>query len=644
MRACVLMPLDRRFGLGREVHQSPNQLSDKFSSCWIEMNMKSENLSRISNEGEVRAHDGRSARSATMRSWVPILLCAILLVGGLLRFRGITSVGVRFDDEACYVADARLWHRCAKAVLNRRCIAAIINLDKKTIQTSLVEVGVDFNDRYVKPSQGYTVPAAIMMFILGDRPETLCVMNAMAGTISILVLYLLAARLFGSAIGLTSAAMLATSPYHLVYCRSALVEPLLALFILLGTMAWVISTQRSHRWRSYCFMAGLAFGWAITVHYRSAYFAPLLLAMDFLVSRHREAHPRDEQAPRQFKRWLMLCVGLMTPALVLETGFCTARLAAHIADGFWPVPTFLEGAWAWYGLVIRGRTAVEGSIPLDFSVLSAYGSYFIHWQGAAATFAVLVGVVMSLRSPGWGKWPAVVILSTMGILLFQRYVVARTLSGAIPFACICMAIAVIRCVGVLKEKRVRITAGLVLTLLLLTPPTRQCLAVAPKRSQIEDASATIKTSGPGAVALSLAGGQFRLYLDKSRCIDADRYRRLQTTPKEAIEDMRRLGTRWVIVDPQLWHYVDFQGDGVFKWWKSFEESLTQSATLAAEFPHINDACWEFLIEDSGDDYVALMSHENGGRLRIFDLNAYDAPVGAVHLGPELSESWPKSGR
>ena len=47
--------------------------------------------------------------------------------------------------------------------------------------------------------------------------------------------------------------------------------------------------------------------------------------------------------------------------------------------------------------------------------------------------------------------------------------------------------------------------------------------------------------------------------------------------------------------------------------------LGSEATLAAEFPHVSHACWEFLAEGPGLTYLDDMEQKRAGTIRVYDL-------------------------
>ena len=113
------------------------------------------------------------------RRWLILALVLIVLLAAVLRFKDIQAVGICFDDEVAYTADARMWYRLARTLFDHEAIRAALEGDRIAFDQRLEAQGVDFNQRYAKPCQGYTFLAAAMMFALGDGPEALLVLNAL---------------------------------------------------------------------------------------------------------------------------------------------------------------------------------------------------------------------------------------------------------------------------------------------------------------------------------------------------------------------------------------------------------------------------------------------------------------------------------
>lgn len=178
------------------------------------------------------------------RSWHGLALIAILVIAGVLRLGHSDQVGIRFDDEGAYVMEARLWNHWARILINGEVIRAAFEGDKAAVKQRRDDIGIHFNWRYGKPCPGYTVLGAMMMFVTGDRPESLIVVNGVLGTLTVLLVYGLGVILFGRTTGLCAALALAVSGYHIVYCRSAWVSASIVFFTLLGFWLFALGRQR----------------------------------------------------------------------------------------------------------------------------------------------------------------------------------------------------------------------------------------------------------------------------------------------------------------------------------------------------------------------------------------------------------------
>jgi len=558
------------------------------------------------------------------KRWHLAGLVGVMLLTGALRLGGITQVGIRYDDESWYASDARLWHRCALVLTDGTAIRAVFRGDKQAFQQRMDAIGVDFAGRYDKPCRGYTFLGAITMFIVGDRPAALPATNAICGTLSVLVLYGVGCVLFNRSVGLCAALLLAVSPYHLVYCRSALPDASVAFFVLLGVLAWSLGRRGlwTLRWAYLC--AGLAFGYAILCHFRSGYIPLVLVAFDLFVPVQVDVGSgrKPSRDVGVVRRLAYLAVGAAIPIIAMEAVFRAAYLAAAITDSYLPGTSYLDSCFAyvklWMGVVSQDPQGASRNT----GVLNAYIAYFVHWHGMIATIATGAGLVVSLRLKGAAKWPAVLVMATLGILLLQRCTVARAMSPIVPFACLCLAVGVYRFLGAvgILARFVPVIA-LAACALLAYPALTASWSLHGKRSHIADACAFVAQRG-GAVAVPLDPKKYALYLERTETEVAavERLRDLQS-PTEVLAELRSRGVRWMITDAQNWHYrnPDDGADAVFWWWQAMDEHLAESAQLVASFPHMADYRWEFMSEGWGLEHLSEMIGSEGGTLRVYDI-------------------------
>ncbi len=562
-----------------------------------------------------------------------LALPAILFLAAGLRFGGVGEVGIRFDDESAYVTDARLWHRCASLLIDPEAIRAVFRKDKRAFQKRMDEMGIDFTARYVKPSQGYTFLAAAMMFVVGEGPAALLVLGALCGTLTVVVLYALGRLLFGQSIALCAALLLAVSPYHLSFCRGAWPYVPAALLVLTGLWFW--SLGQSGRWsmRKAYFLAGLAIGWAATCHFSSAYMVGAVMLIDLLF--HRGAMSDDRPTAASWRvlarRWGWLAIGAAVPVLAIEMVFQAAHLAARVTDSYLPLETYFKSCRHWARVYTRVDLTAPTMGLVNWRAPIAYAGYFVRWHGVLAGGALVVGLLAALRAKGTLRMPAVVVVFVLALLALQRHTVARSALTVVPLACLCTAVglhAVARRCRAVPAPIHALTA--VMTLLLVVPASVQAYELFRWRSDIGRACSFVEAQGGGIVAVprdTCYGTKYGAFWDERRA--TIRMIPYQPDPKKnVIAALGHSGVRWVITDPQHWQYWrgHQQGGGEgFRRWHQLGEQLERRTARVAEFPHVADFRWPYLVEGSGLDALPEMIRCGGGPIRVYDLSAPPPP-------------------
>lgn len=562
-------------------------------------------------------------------SGITCAFTVIMLLAAWLRLGDVAQVGIRFDDEAAYASDARLWHRCAKLLIHPSTWTAAWHGDNRAIQTRMSDLGIDFGSRYIKPSQGYTFLGAAAMFAFGDGPHALVILNAFIGTLTVLVLYGVTTTLLNPKTALCAALFLAISPYHLAYCRSAWPTGAVILFSLLGIWCW--SLGRTGRWTRTraSLLAGLSIGYACTCHYSALYIAFVLMASDVLLVLFTRSNDQESRCWKTaVSRWGWMLLGGLAPALIIEAVFQAARMTARITDSYLPVITYFEGWVEWTKIVIACGVGVPESGPIHWGIPLGYASYFIHWHGVAALVVMLVGMVAIARSKGAVVAMAVAPILVIGLLSFQRFTIARACVSALPMACVCMAVGFSVLLHPFRTRKwIRQPVGLILMACLLYVPATQALSLRSKKSDLQAACQWVAQRGPATMVAPLGScerSKYSLYLERTEVnVRRENFHHLGT-PSEVLDRLRQEGVRWMLTDQQIWHYRDpdrFPGEETFHWWRDMDDHLKSTAVLVAEFPHTSDYRWEFLAEGPGVGFVEEMERIGDGPIRIYDLQA-----------------------
>jgi hypothetical protein len=269
----------------------------------------------------------------------------------------------------------------------------------------------------------------------------------------------------------------------------------------------------------------------------------------------------------------------------------------------------------------------------------------VHRQGWLWTALGLSGLILIWRCGSIGRLVTLLVLATATILSAQPFVVARSISTMIPF--LCLGAAAMLAWLVRRGPRLRSANGasfpawgtwLVVAGIVIFPCLPELQRVRARRSHLAAAVHWLEERG-GVAVVAEDPAKYRLHVDSAATevrFKHGRCYRKAGTPVEAIQAMRGDGVRWVLCDPQRWHYRAQHHparEGVFHWWRDFEDALSQEAALQAVFPHLSDARWDFLAEGPGLGHLAEMTRRNDGPIRVYDLSAMPAAGGWVATPP-----------
>lgn len=330
--------------------------------------------------------------------------------------------------------------------------------------------------------------------------------------------------------------------------------------------------------------------------------------------------------------------GATAPVLALELVFRAARLAARVTDSWLPVPTFLEGAWQWWAMIRHYGVAVPGGL-VNWAVPVVYAGYFAHWHGGAAVVLAVLGLVIVMRVRGDARAASAIVWALLGVLLLQSTTFARAMAAAVPFICLCLAVAIGELARIAGAIARRDTVAAVVFAMLLAivagPSFANAYDLSGKRSHLADACRVIAARAEGTVVVPPHRCLWWLYLEKSGVpVVGGRHARWlgYDSPEATLAALRRAGVRWVVTDSQ-WLFCGSRRERWrrwFEWSVAWDQLLRARATLVAEFPHLSDYRWEYLAEGPGVAEVPAMARAGSGPLRIYDISV--APRSAGRWG------------
>jgi 4-amino-4-deoxy-L-arabinose transferase-like glycosyltransferase len=206
----------------------------------------------------VNGPDGRHEEERVARwlegqkSWNTVLVLAVVLLSVVIRFWNFGSLGYQHWDEYYFISGAesvsRSWPK-----------------------------GLGSISWAITPLVPYT--AGTLFHFFGVNSWMPLAVSATYGSLSALALYVLGSRLFGRAVGLIAAAVLATAEFSVMFSRMALADATFAFWIIASVVSiWLGFTRRRI---VYWVLAGLTTGLLLNTKYTGAF--PLILAVTWVV-------------------------------------------------------------------------------------------------------------------------------------------------------------------------------------------------------------------------------------------------------------------------------------------------------------------------------------------------------------------------
>ena len=333
------------------------------------------------------------------------------------------------------------------------------------------------------PLGNWLIGAGVKLF--GFEPFGWRIAAAVAGTITVALIYLLAWRLLrrgvpgrAATVGAFAAAgLLATDFLHVVQSRIGMLDVFITLFVVAAALAIVLDRDgsRDRRWllgRPWRLVAGASLGAATAVKWSGAYVALAVIGLVIaweLARRHRE-RPADgwgqvvRSAIAQEALPTLVLLGLV-PLAVYVLSY-TGRMPGEVIGMPWVEGTFWRGVFEHQRQMLEFHTTLAGdhpyeSPPWSWIALKRPVAYYFSAEGGSyreilalgnpvvwwpATVALVVLAVRWVRS-GAGLWRAEPVILAGAIATYVPWMI---LSGArsqvflwyllptVPFLCLAL--------------------------------------------------------------------------------------------------------------------------------------------------------------------------------------------------------------
>ena len=192
------------------------------------------------------------------------LLVLILFIGISLRFHNISERGFILWDEATYMKYAKFG---VSTVKNLPLVIKQFLSDK--LDRDMLKANLEGSIPVETPKPGHVFLLAIASLLTNSRDYSGSVASAILGVASIFLVYIAGKTFYDHKTGLISASVLAVSPYHIMYSRSAMAEIDASFFFLLGVFFYYLSYREGRN--LYLVLSGLCAGFSVTCNYRWIY-------------------------------------------------------------------------------------------------------------------------------------------------------------------------------------------------------------------------------------------------------------------------------------------------------------------------------------------------------------------------------------
>jgi len=259
-------------------------------------------------------------RNLAERKWKTMALIMALVLGAFFRFWGTFEYPTYLEDEALHVPSAKN-----------------IGLYGTTAKQTWV----------YPPLSGEILSGTISL--LGDNPYGWRIGNAVLGTASIGLVYLIGELLFpGTAVSVLAASLLAFDPYHAYFSRTTYMEIPLAFFFLSYCYLMLAYSERG---RSTLPLAGIALG--LTAATKANYVLAIPVVALYAAYRARERGERTLLIASDFAvslLFLPIAVFLLSYAPWFGRGYTFPEFIQMLGDAYRFLQRFTTESWAlpWY--------------------------------------------------------------------------------------------------------------------------------------------------------------------------------------------------------------------------------------------------------------------------------------------------------
>jgi len=301
-----------------------------------------------------------------------IFIMLIVMFGTIIRNYNTENKGLFFYDEGIYVCSAKAKYL---NLINKFGIKEKITEKDAVLKQHIGKISPNF---ITGSKIGFVFFIFLSFFLFGINAYSPLLVSVFFGALTILLVYLIARRVYNENIALLSAVVLAVSSMHIMYSRCALPQAASIFFLFLAFYFYVVFL--GNKKYIYAILCALTVGLAFTVHYNLLLMLPLFVFFEafrlFFI---------DKNESKKFMKIAAFSAAVILPVIFWQ--------AVTVIDqiyklGFYPVTYFGELKTSF--TAIAGQT--KNKIDPFFSLF-----YFQKMEGWIVFIFFIFGVISLIK-------------------------------------------------------------------------------------------------------------------------------------------------------------------------------------------------------------------------------------------------------
>lgn len=464
-----------------------------------------------------------------------IFLLLIVMAAALLRFYRLPERGIFMSDEGFYLNGAKTIHAVLEYGWKR---LGEPPQDLPSFQEYLATHGGGYPDNG-KP--GYFFLVTLSFFLWGPHDYAALYLSACLGTLTVLLISFIGKKTFDARVGLWAGLIMAVSPYHINYSRSALSIASAVFFAIAGIFFYLCWEEKERVGKGFweLVISGSLIGFAYTCHYSLFWF--LLFMIAFHAGRLFQF---GKSVSQTVKREITFSLAIVFPILLLDIPY---RVAGKLLEGSLSFSTGRPYYIKSYLTQIRDQFFDAGGVHFIWVDALFYLRLLLTSEGVAVACLSLLGFVLLARTlkDQNSSVPGVVLgMAILPLALFNFYVfrVARSIALVIPAMALLSAFAIEQMNRGMRLHFLRKTVLFATFWVVLFTGIDRSAVLVHARANTREAYALMKSQG-GAKCISSQPPNATFYLGKDSV-----YPLWQLTWEEAKQLYEKGNYRYLLLD------------------------------------------------------------------------------------------------